>query len=217
MVKTTPRLPLPLLALSAYALALLVLGAAAPGFAGFFPLLSLWAGLALFYAAVQGLKIAHVELDRFHWAVLGVLWLCAAIYLLFTLSRRDFIYYWDYSNYIFRQYKAEGAFFKVPALVFASFLIPLQRITQVLFHCFPNFLSADPTHRRCLYSQPVSEHCPPFGCSWRGWYSRSARCLHVQNEFAVFLSGMGLDLDLSFSENECNAFSARLVWFNFWF
>lgn len=37
MVKTTPRLPLPLLALSAYALALLVLGAAAPGLPAFFP------------------------------------------------------------------------------------------------------------------------------------------------------------------------------------
>lgn len=37
MVKTTPRLPLPLLALGAYALALLVLGAAAPGLPAFFP------------------------------------------------------------------------------------------------------------------------------------------------------------------------------------
>ena len=60
MVKTTPRLPLPLLALGGFTLVLALLGVAAPGFAGFFPLLSLWAGLALFYAAVKELELAHV-------------------------------------------------------------------------------------------------------------------------------------------------------------
>lgn len=193
MVKTTPRLPLPLLALGAYALALLVLGAAAPGFAGFFPLLSLWAGLALFYAAVQGLKIAHVELDRFHWAVLGVLWLCAAIYLLFTLSRRDFIYYWDYSNYIFRQYKAEAAFAGGAGA-------GLRYLVGTFAEDYTSFISLFTEFPFCLTrrtgdaytaSQLVSI-LPTLLVALAGMVRKVGQCLDVQNERLFFVLGMGL-------------------------
>lgn len=193
MVKTTPRLPLPLLALGAYALALLVLGAAAPGFVGFFPLLSLWAGLALFYAAVQGLKIAHVELDRFHWAVLGVLWLCAAIYLLFTLSRRDFIYYWDYSNYIFRQYKAEAAFAGGAGA-------GLRYLVGTFAEDYTSFISLFTEFPFCLTrrtgdaytaSQLVSI-LPTLLVALAGMVRKVGQCLDVQNERLFFVLGMGL-------------------------
>ncbi|MGN0706667.1 MAG: DUF3488 domain-containing protein [Faecalibacterium sp.] len=76
----------------------------------FFPLLSLWADLSLFVCALWVLRSAGVRLRRFHWAVLGGIWLCAALYCGWALGRRDFIYYWDYANYILKQYEMEQAF-----------------------------------------------------------------------------------------------------------
>ena len=57
-----------LLAYAVSALALVVLGLAAPGSAVFFPLVSLWCNLALFGLVLVVLRLADVKFDLFHWA-----------------------------------------------------------------------------------------------------------------------------------------------------
>ena len=97
-------------ALLAGGLGLLVLALVRPQSGLFFPLFSLWADLALFLCALRVLRTANLRLRRFHWAVLGTVWLGAVVCCGWVLSHRDFIYYWDYANYILRQYELEAAF-----------------------------------------------------------------------------------------------------------
>lgn len=85
----------------------------------FFPLFSLWANLLLLRSAALALQLAGVRLHRFHWAVLGGVFLLAAAGWAVFLARRDFIYYWDYSNYLIKQYDAEAAFRLRPGAGFA--------------------------------------------------------------------------------------------------
>ena len=63
-----------LLAYAVSALALVVLGLAAPGSAVFFPLVSLWCNLALFGLVLVVLRLADVKFDLFHWAVIIGCW-----------------------------------------------------------------------------------------------------------------------------------------------
>lgn len=193
MVKTTPRLPLPLLALGAYALALLVLGAAAPGFCRLFSPFEPMGRSGPILRSRTRAEDRHVELDRFHWAVLGVLWLCAAIYLLFTLSRRDFIYYWDYSNYIFRQYKAEAAFAGGAGA-------GLRYLVGTFAEDYTSFISLFTEFPFCLTrrtgdaytaSQLVSI-LPTLLVALAGMVRKVGQCLDVQNERLFFVLGMGL-------------------------
>ena len=66
-----------LLAYAVSALALVVLGLAAPGSAVFFPLVSLWCNLALFGLVLVVLRLADVKFDLFHWAVIIGFWAAA--------------------------------------------------------------------------------------------------------------------------------------------
>lgn len=84
-----------------------------------FPLFSLWADLLVLRAAALTLRVAGVRLRAYHGAVLAGVFALAGIYLLVFLSRRDFIYYWDYSNYLVKQYEAEAAFGASPGAGFA--------------------------------------------------------------------------------------------------
>ena len=84
-----------LLAYAVSALALVVLGLAAPGSAVFFPLVSLWCNLALFGLVLVVLRLADVKFDLFHWAVIIGFWAAALLYFYWAETRRSFVYIWD--------------------------------------------------------------------------------------------------------------------------
>lgn len=131
--------------LAAGALALVFFGFAAPGSSLFFPLLSLWCNLALFAAVLGVLRVARVEFDLFHWAVLIGLWAAALLYFFWALNRRSFVYIWDYANYLTKQYSAEAAFLQGPGAGFRSIFSSLtDDYTSfiTLFVEFPFCLSA---------------------------------------------------------------------------
>ncbi len=106
------------LGFGAAALALVLFGLLAPGHAAFFPLVSLWCNLALFAAVLGVLRVAGVEFDFFHRAVLLGFWAAALLYFFWALHRRSFVYIWDYANYLTKQYSAEAAFVQSPAAGF---------------------------------------------------------------------------------------------------
>ena len=87
-----------LLAYAVSALALVVLGLAAPGSAVFFPLVSLWCNLALFGLVLVMLRLADVKFNLFHWAVIIGFWAAALLYFYWAETRRSFVYIWDYVN-----------------------------------------------------------------------------------------------------------------------
>lgn len=124
------------LGLAAGALALIVFGLAAPGSSLFFPLLSLWCNAALFALALLVLRRAGVELDLFHKAVLVGVWAVAALYFFWALGSRTFLYYWDYVNYILKQYNAEAAFAQS---IGAGFRFLLDSITEDYTNFIPLF------------------------------------------------------------------------------
>ena len=76
------------LGLAAGALALIILNLALPGSSLFFPLVSLWLDLALFLLALVVLRVAGVELDLFHRAVLAGVWAAALLYAFWALGIR---------------------------------------------------------------------------------------------------------------------------------
>ena len=100
-------------------LVLAAVGLLFPTGAAFFPLVSLWCSCALFYGALWVLRVSGVTLDFFHRAVLVGCWAAAVLYFYWALGRRDFVYAWDYANYLVKQYSAEAAFAAGPAAGFA--------------------------------------------------------------------------------------------------
>lgn len=102
--------------------ALLLFGFAllAPGHAAFFPLISLWCNAAVFAAVWSVLRVTGIRLDLFHGAVLLILWAAALLYFYWALSRRDFVYIWDYANYLTKQSALEAAFAQGPGNGFAQ-------------------------------------------------------------------------------------------------
>ena len=130
------------LCLTAGALALVVFGFAAPGSSVFFPLVSLWCNLALFAAVLGVLRVARVEFDLFHWAVLIGLWAAALLYFFWALNRRSFVYIWDYANYLTKQYGAEAAFLQVRGPGSGASSAPLPMTTPASSPCLWSFRSA---------------------------------------------------------------------------
>ena len=132
------------LALAAAAVLLAVFALAAPGSGFFFPLVSLWCNLALFACVLLVLRVAGIKFDLFHKAVIVGLWAAALVYFFWALNRRNFVYIWDYVNYINKQYNAEAAFLQSPAAgfhyIFGSFAEDYTNFIT-LFLDFPFCLS----------------------------------------------------------------------------
>ena len=80
----------------------------APG--AFFGVFSLWAGAALFCGVLAAVRRAGVRLGLYHWTVLGGVYLTLAICTCLVVEGRQFVYIWDYANYLLLQYQAEAAF-----------------------------------------------------------------------------------------------------------
>lgn len=178
------------LGLAAGALALIVFGLAAPGSSLFFPLVSLWCNAALFALALLVLRRAGVELDLFHKAVLVGLWAAAVLYFYWTLGSRTFLYYWDYVNYILKQYNAEAAFAQSTG---AGFRFLLDSITED----YTNFITLFTEFPFCLSGKTGDDYAfcqvfsvlPSLLVLLAGLTVKVGRMLRVKNRFWYFLIG----------------------------
>lgn len=178
------------LGLAAGALALIVFGLAAPGSSLFFPLVSLWCNAALFALALLVLRRAGIELDLFHKAVLVGLWAAAVLYFYWTLGSRTFLYYWDYVNYILKQYNAEAAFAQSTG---AGFRFLLDSITED----YTNFITLFTEFPFCLSGKTGDDYAfcqvfsvlPSLLVLLAGLTVKVGRMLRVKNRFWYFLIG----------------------------
>ena len=179
------------LALAAAAVLLAVFARVAPGSSLFFPLLSLWCELALFAAVLGVLRVARVEFDLFHRAVLIGLWAAALLYFFWALNRRSFVYIWDYANYLTKQYSAEAAFLQGPGAGFQSIFSSLtDDYTSfiTLFLEFPFCLSAR-TGDDFAFCQ-VFSIVPMLLTLLAGLVLKVGQMLRIKNRFWYFLIGM---------------------------
>ena len=180
-----------LLAYAVSALALVVLGLAAPGSAVFFPLVSLWCNLALFGLVLVVLRVADIEFDLFHWAVIIGFWAAALLYFYWAETRRSFVYIWDYVNYINKQYNAEAAFLQGPAVGFHFILDSLAEDYtnfNTLFLEFP-FCLTDRTGDSFAICQ-VFSIVPMLLLLLAGLVVKVGQMLQVKNRFWYFLIGL---------------------------
>lgn len=178
------------LGLAAGALALIVFGLAAPGSGLFFPLLSLWCNAALFALALLVLRRAGVELDLFHKAVLVGVWAVVALYFFWALGSRTFLYYWDYVNYILKQYHAEAAFAQSTG---AGFRFLLDSITED----YTNFIPLFTEFPFCLSGKTGDDYAfcqlfsvlPSLLVLLAGLVCKAGQLLRVKNTRWYFLIG----------------------------
>ena len=180
-----------LLGFAAAAVLLAVFAKAAPGNAAFFPLLSLWWNLALFAAVLLVLRVARVEFDFFHRAVLIGVWAAALVYFYWALNRRSFVYIWDYANYLTKQYSAEAAFAQSSAagfdFIFGSFAEDYTNFIT-LFLEFPFCLSAR-TGDSFAFCQ-VFSIVPMLLVLLAGLVIKVGQMLRVKNRMWYFLIGL---------------------------
>ena len=173
------------------ALALVVLGLAAPGSALFFPLVSLWCNLALLGLVFLVLRLADVRFDLFHWAVILGFWAAALLYFYWALNRRSFIYIWDYVNYINKQYNAEASFLQGPGAgfryIFDSFTEDYTAFNN-LFLEFP-FCLTDRSGDSYAFCQ-VFSIVPMLLTLLAGLTVKVGQMLQVKNRFWYFLIGL---------------------------
>ncbi len=173
------------------ALALVVLGVASPGSAVFFPLVSLWCNLALFGLVLVVLRVADIEFDLFHWAVIIGFWAAALLYFYWAETHRSFIYIWDYVNYISKQYGAEAAFAQTPMTGFHYIFDSLaEDYTNfiTLFLEFP-FCLTDRTGDSFAICQ-VFSIVPMLLLLLAGLVVKVGQMLQVKNRFWFFLIGL---------------------------
>lgn len=199
-------------ALAAGVLLLVGLGLAAPGAAAFFPLVSLWCSCALFVGALWVLRVAGVELDFFHRAVLLACWAASVVYTLWALGRRDFVYAWDYINYISKQYAAETAFAQGPGAGFAF-------IFGSLAEDYTNFITLFTEFPFCLTQRTGDSYAfaqvfcilPTLLVLLAGLVVKVGQMLRVRHRFYYFL--IGLSWTLTYPFLRMSALLAQPDWF----
>mgnify|MGYP007084306604 CR=1 FL=1 len=200
------------LGLAAGALALVILGLAAPGSGLFFPLVSLWLDLALFVLALLVLRTANVKLDFFHRTVLVGVWAAALLYTFWALSRRTFIYHWDYVNYILKQYNAETAFLQGAG---AGFKFILDSITED----YTNFITLFTEFPFCLSGKTGDDYAfcqvfsifPTLLVLLAGLVVKAGQLLRVKNRLWYFL--IGLSFCVTFPFLRMSALLGQPDWF----
>lgn len=75
-----------------------------------FPILSIFANLIILKMIQITMSIEDIKFNKINVISIVVIFLFFMIYYGITLCRREFVYYWDYSNYIAKQYSLEEAF-----------------------------------------------------------------------------------------------------------
>lgn len=76
----------------------------------FLPLLSIFVNLCIYKMIQITFKIKGVKLKKEHWMYIGVIFSAFFIFYVVFLWQKNFIYYWDYANYLIKQYSLEGVF-----------------------------------------------------------------------------------------------------------
>ena len=198
--------------LGAGALLLVLVGLLFPTAAAFFPLVSLWCSCVLFYGALWVLHTAGVELDFFHRAAIIAFWAGAVLYFYWALGRRQFIYVWDYANYLIKQYNAEAAFALGPMAGF-------QFIFSSLADDYTNFITLFTEFPFCLtartgdsfsFSQVFSV-LPTLMVLLAGLVIKIGQMLRVKNRFWYFL--IGFSWTLTYPWLRMSAVLAQPDWF----
>ena len=197
-VLSKPRLTGPVrtaLVFGAAAVVLALLVRLIPGSALFFPLVSLWCNLALFAVVLGVLRVAGVQFDLFHKAVLAAFWAAAILYFYWALTRRSFVYIWDYANYLNKQYSAEAAFLQGMGAgfrsIFGSFTKDYTAFNN-LFLEFP-FCLTDRTGDSYAFCQVFSV-LPMILTLLGGLVVKVGQMLQVKNRFWFFLIGLSWTL-----------------------
>lgn len=200
------------LGLAAGALALIILNLALPGSSLFFPLVSLWLDLALFLLALVVLRVAGVELDLFHRAVLAGVWAAALLYAFWALGSRTFVYHWDYANYILKQYSTEAAFLQGAGV---GFRFVFDSITED----YTNFISLFTEFPFCLSGKTGDDYAfcqvfsilPTLLVLLAGLVLKVGQMLRVKNRFWFFL--IGLSWTLTYPWLRMSAMLGQPDWF----
>ena len=200
------------LGLAAGALALIILNLALPGSSLFFPLVSLWLDLALFLLALVVLRVAGVEFDLFHRAVLAGVWAAALLYAFWALGSRTFLYHWDYANYILKQYSTEAAFLQGAG---AGFRFVFDSITED----YTNFISLFTEFPFCLSGKTGDDYAfcqvfsilPTLLVLLAGLVLKAGQMLQVKNRFWYFL--IGLSWTLTYPWLRMSAMLGQPDWF----
>lgn len=173
------------------ALLLLLFALLVPGHPAFFPLVSLLCNFAIFAAALGVLRLAKVRFNTFHWCVLAVLWAASIFYFYWAVHRRDFVYIWDYVNYLNKQYSVEAAFLNGPAAGF-------QFIFDSLTEDYTNFLCLFLEFPFCLTDRTGDSYAicqvfsvlPSLLVLLAGVVVKVGQMLRVKNALWYFLIGL---------------------------
>ena len=200
------------LALAAGVVVLLLTGLLFPTSGVFFPLLSLWCGCLLLYGCLWVLRVSGVELDFFHRAVLIGCWAAAVLYFYWALGRRDFIYAWDYVNYIQKQFNTEAAFALGPAA-------GLKYVLSTFSEDYTNFITLFTEFPFCLTAKTGDSYAfaqvfcvlPCLMLMLAGLTIKIGKMLNVQNRFWYFLIGFSWVLTYPFLR--MSAMLAQPDWF----
>lgn len=193
-------------------LVLLAVGLLFPTGSAFFPLVSLWCSCVLFYGALWVLRVSGVELGFFHRWVLVVGWAASVLYFYWALGRRDFVYAWDYANYLTKQYAAEAAFAAGPA---AGFAFIFQSFTED----YTNFITLFTEFPFCLTARTGDSYAfaqvfcilPTLMVLLAGLVLKVGQVLRVKNQFYYFL--IGFSWLLTFPFLRMSAMLAQPDWF----
>ena len=198
--------------LSAGALLLVLVGLLFPTAAAFFPLVSLWCSCVLFYGALWVLHTAGVELDFFHRAAIIAFWAGAVLYFYWALGRRQFIYAWDYVNYIQKQFNAEAAFALGPVAGF-------KYIISTFSEDYTNFITLFTEFPFCLTAKTGDSYAfaqvfcvlPSLMLMLSGLTIKIGQILEVKNKFWYFIIGFSWVLTYPFLR--MSAMLAQPDWF----
>lgn len=158
------------------AVLLALLGLLAPASAFFFPLLSLWASVGLFVLALCVLRVAGVELDFFHKAVVFGIWAVAVVY--FTGHYRAGALYTSgiTPTTCSSSTTPKPPLPRVQARALHTSSAPWPTTTPISSPSSPSSRSASrATPATPIPSVKCSASCPPCWCCWRASSSRSGR------------------------------------------
>lgn len=155
--------------LSAGALLLVLVGLLFPTAAAVLPAGEPVCSCVLFYGALWVLHTAGVELDFFHRAAIIAFWAGAVLYFYWALGRRQFIYAWDYVNYIQKQFNTEAAFALGPVAGFKYIISTFSEDYTNFITLFTEFRSASPQKRDDSYAFAAGFLCAPQPYADAGW------------------------------------------------
>ena len=161
----------------------------APG--AFFGVFSLWAGAALFCGVLAAVRRAGVRLGLYHWTVLGGVYLTLAICTCLVVEGRQFVYIWDYANYLLLQYQAEAAFAAGPLAGFGYLFSTLTEDYTSFICLFAEFPFCLTDHTGDSYAVcGLVSVLPSLLAALAGVTVKAGQVLGVDNEQGFYLIGL---------------------------